>query len=168
MDQHIVSGLYDFPAREYNGLEGRWPSPDPAGLAAVNPADPQTWNRYAYVRNNPLALTDPLGLCGDWAIPIDGGVEVFSGPPCGSGSGSGGGSMGGPSGPRPFTDVVSWRPRPETTGCGNPVLAGNEGSGKASPKPQSPGFTLGIRAPGQTYGACVAANANTYSLGGSV
>jgi RHS repeat-associated protein len=62
MDQHIVSGLYDFPAREYNGLEGRWPSPDPAGLAAVNPADPQTWNRYAYVRNNPLGLSDRTGM----------------------------------------------------------------------------------------------------------
>ncbi|MGH9624431.1 MAG: RHS repeat-associated core domain-containing protein, partial [Bryobacteraceae bacterium] len=68
MDQDFVSGLYDFPAREYNGNEGRWPSPDPAGLAAVNPADPQSWNRYAYVRNSPLGLTDPLGL----APPISG------------------------------------------------------------------------------------------------
>jgi len=25
--------------------------------------DPQSWNAYAYVRNNPLALVDPLGLC---------------------------------------------------------------------------------------------------------
>jgi RHS repeat-associated protein len=57
-----VSGLYDSPAREYNGLEGRWPSPDPAGLAAVNPADPQTWNRYAYVRDSPLGEVDPTGL----------------------------------------------------------------------------------------------------------
>ena len=62
MDQGIVSGLYDFPAREYNSLEDRWPSPDPAGIASVNPADPQTWNRYAYVRNSPLMMTDPLGL----------------------------------------------------------------------------------------------------------
>ena len=37
-------------------------SPDRAGLAAVNPADPQSWNRYAYVMNNPLALIDPSGL----------------------------------------------------------------------------------------------------------
>src|SRR5579875_1689794 len=28
----------------------------------ADPTDPQTWNAYAYVRNNPLALVDPLGL----------------------------------------------------------------------------------------------------------
>jgi RHS repeat-associated protein len=53
--------VYDFPAREY-GIQGRWPSPDPAGLGAVDPTNPQSWNRYAYVGNNPLALTDPMGL----------------------------------------------------------------------------------------------------------
>jgi RHS repeat-associated protein len=41
MNQDTISTAYDFPAREY-GIQGRWPSPDPAGLAAVNPADPQT------------------------------------------------------------------------------------------------------------------------------
>ena len=61
MNQDTASNVYDFPAREY-GIQGRWPSPDPAGLAAVNPMDPQTWNRYAYVRNNPLGLIDPLGF----------------------------------------------------------------------------------------------------------
>jgi RHS repeat-associated protein len=59
--QDTVAGLYDFPAREYS-YQGRWPSPDPAGLAAVNPSNPQSWNRYAYVLNNPMALTDPTGL----------------------------------------------------------------------------------------------------------
>jgi RHS repeat-associated protein len=41
---------------------GRWFTPDPAGLNAVKLADPQTWNMYAYVRNNPTTLTDPSGL----------------------------------------------------------------------------------------------------------
>jgi RHS repeat-associated protein len=61
MNQDTHSNVYDFPAREY-GIQGRWPSPDPAGLASVNPADPQSWNRYAYVRNSPLMLTDPTGM----------------------------------------------------------------------------------------------------------
>lgn len=52
---------YDFLYREY-GNQGRWPSPDPAGLGAVHPSIPQSWNRYAYVLGNPLGLIDPLGL----------------------------------------------------------------------------------------------------------
>jgi RHS repeat-associated protein len=67
--------LYDFPAREY-GIQGRWPSPDPAGLGAVNPSDPQSWNRYAYVLNNPLAATDPTGLCSDGVGSDCGGNSV--------------------------------------------------------------------------------------------
>lgn len=59
--QDTVANIYDFPAREYNNF-GRWSSPDPSGLAAVHPRDPQTLNRYAYVRGNPLAITDPQGL----------------------------------------------------------------------------------------------------------
>ena len=61
MNQDVVSNLYDFPAREY-GIQGRWPSPDPAGLMSAHLRDPQTLNRYAYVRNNPLSLTDSTGL----------------------------------------------------------------------------------------------------------
>jgi RHS repeat-associated protein len=56
-----VSGDYDFLYREYN-TQGRWPSPDPSGQSAANPMNPQSWNRYAYVLNNPLGLTDHLGL----------------------------------------------------------------------------------------------------------
>src|ERR1700694_5520852 len=48
--------------RQYSPSLGRWMHPDPAGLAAVDPSNPQTWNRYAYVTNNPLSFTDPLGL----------------------------------------------------------------------------------------------------------
>jgi len=62
-NQDTVSGDYDFLYREYSD-QGRWPSPDPAGLAAVDPSNPQSWNRYAYVLGNPVAYVDPLGLCG--------------------------------------------------------------------------------------------------------
>jgi RHS repeat-associated protein len=63
MDQDTVSGLYDFPAREYS-IQGRWPSPDPAGFLTADYTNPQSWNGYAYVQNNPVNLIDPLGLCG--------------------------------------------------------------------------------------------------------
>jgi RHS repeat-associated protein len=47
---------------------GRWLTPDPVGKGAVHLDDPQTWNAYGYVRNNPTALTDPEGtsyeVCG--------------------------------------------------------------------------------------------------------
>ncbi len=46
----------------------RWLTPDPAGKGAVRLDDPQTWNMYAYVRNNPTTLTDPSGLAA--ASPI--------------------------------------------------------------------------------------------------
>ncbi len=77
-DNENQSGsLEDFMFRRYNPTQGRWISPDPAGLAAVNPANPQTWNRYAYVVNSPLTITDALGLYGG-----GGG----GGDPCGDGS----------------------------------------------------------------------------------
>jgi len=63
MNQDTVTSDYDFLYREYS-TEGRWPSPDPAGLGAGNPVNPQSWNRYAYVMNNPLGFVDPLGLDG--------------------------------------------------------------------------------------------------------
>jgi RHS repeat-associated protein len=63
---NLSNDLYDFTFREYHPTQGRWISPDPAGLMAVDANDPQTWNRYAYLRGNPLNTTDFLGLwhCG--------------------------------------------------------------------------------------------------------
>lgn len=67
--QWTATGLDDFLFRRYHPVQGRWISPDPAGLAAVDIGDPQTWNRYVYVRNNPLVNIDVLGFkddpCGD-------------------------------------------------------------------------------------------------------
>jgi RHS repeat-associated protein len=59
---------YDFMFRQYDPKQGRWISPDPAGLGAVNMSDPQTWNRYTYVGNHPLQSVDPLGLLRDDCI----------------------------------------------------------------------------------------------------
>ena len=60
--EDTTPGLYDFLFRQYSWSQGRWLVPDPAGLAAVDITNPQTWNRYAYVGNNPLSNVDPLGL----------------------------------------------------------------------------------------------------------
>jgi RHS repeat-associated protein len=56
------SGDDHFPFRYYNEVMGRWLTPDPAGLAAADPTNPQSWNRYAYVMNNPTSFVDPSGL----------------------------------------------------------------------------------------------------------
>lgn len=61
----VPSG-YDRPNRTLHGIQGRWLNPDPAGMAAVDPSNPQSWNRYAYVLNNPLSNIDPLGLFCVW------------------------------------------------------------------------------------------------------
>jgi RHS repeat-associated protein len=54
--------LYDFLYREYQPTQGRWVSPDPAGMAAVDPTNPQSWDRYAYGLGSPCGNLDPLGL----------------------------------------------------------------------------------------------------------
>ena len=68
-DGNMTNTTYYFPERQYRSSQGRWLSPDPAGLAAVDFSNPQSWNRYAYVLNNPLRATDPLGL---WCVWDDG------------------------------------------------------------------------------------------------
>ena len=55
------SGLDYAHARYYANTQARFTSPDPL-MASAHLIEPQSWNRYAYVHNNPVALTDPLGL----------------------------------------------------------------------------------------------------------
>jgi RHS repeat-associated protein len=68
LTQNLVPDEYETPNREYNPTQGRWITPDPSGLAAVDPTNPQSWNRYAYVLNNPLSATDPTGLFCAYAV----------------------------------------------------------------------------------------------------
>jgi RHS repeat-associated protein len=87
---------YDTLNRRYSAAQSRWIMPDPAGLSAVDPSNPQTWNRYAYVMNNPLAMTDMLGLDPH-------GCQGQEGQPCGTGLTCGGGSgLGGGATPCPW------------------------------------------------------------------
>jgi RHS repeat-associated protein len=49
-----------FGARYFSGAMGRFTTPD-APFADQSPEDPQSWNLYGYVRNNPLKFVDPDG-----------------------------------------------------------------------------------------------------------
>ena len=51
-------GFYNYNARLYDPVLGRFISPDSIVQA---PEDPQSLNHYSYVRNNPLIYTDPTG-----------------------------------------------------------------------------------------------------------
>jgi RHS repeat-associated protein len=55
------SGLDYFGARHNTSILGRFMTPDPL-LSSGRPGSPQSWNRYAYVQNNPLGRIDPSGL----------------------------------------------------------------------------------------------------------
>ena len=61
----VDSGLSYMDARYYNSDLGRFISQDPAYLELdrleVQLIDPQSWNSYAYARNNPLINIDPNG-----------------------------------------------------------------------------------------------------------
>ena len=54
------SGLDYFGARYYSSGMGRFASPD-GPTTDEDPANPASWNRYAYTNNRPLFLTDPTG-----------------------------------------------------------------------------------------------------------
>jgi RHS repeat-associated protein len=54
-----TTGLYYYNARYYDPEIGRFISAD---TIVANPANPQYFNRYSYVLNNPLKYTDPSGM----------------------------------------------------------------------------------------------------------
>jgi RHS repeat-associated protein len=59
------TGLMDYRARFYSQSLGRFIQPD---SIIPNPANPQSWNRYSYVRNNPILFNDPTG---HWECDLD-------------------------------------------------------------------------------------------------
>ncbi|MBV9760502.1 MAG: RHS repeat protein [Acidobacteriaceae bacterium] len=60
-ERDAESGLDYFGARYYGSSMGRFMSPDHP-LIDQHPENPQSWNLYAYARNNPLINIDPTGL----------------------------------------------------------------------------------------------------------
>jgi len=149
-----AGGLYDFLYREQSPVQGRWLSPDPARMAAANPADPQSWNRYAYVGNRPLNSVDALGL----VIPV---CDEFD-PDC---IGGGGG------GECPPEDLFCYNgcdptfdfcPLPGGGGGGDGGGGGGGGSGGGSHPPQRKG---GVWANNETLGLPTGLNQAPLGLG---
>ena len=60
-ERDTETGMDFFQARYYGSALGRFTSPDPWN-AGADPMNPQSWNMYAYVNNNPLNSTDPSGM----------------------------------------------------------------------------------------------------------
>ncbi len=56
-----ATGLDYANNRYYSNAYGRFMTPDPY-RASGGPADPQSWNRYAYTRGDPVNRFDPAGL----------------------------------------------------------------------------------------------------------
>src|SRR5262249_55483633 len=68
-ERDAESGLDYFGARHYSDAIGRFTTVDPIYSWQENIVDPQRWNRYVYVRNNPLRLSDPDGREITYATP---------------------------------------------------------------------------------------------------
>jgi RHS repeat-associated protein len=60
-EEAALGSLYDYGARFYSPSLNRFISPD---TIVPSPGNPQSLNRYSYVRNSPLNCTDPSGHCG--------------------------------------------------------------------------------------------------------
>src|SRR5581483_8565601 len=104
------TGVDFFNARYYGSALGRFTSPDPANIGA-DMTDPQTWNGYSYVRNNPMIYTDPSGEnLVDWFSGIWDSIYGFFG-----GGGGGGASC------DPNVSCFS------TTGYGTPLSSNSTG-----------------------------------------
>lgn len=74
-ERDTESGLDNFGARYYASAMGRFTSPDPVVVTPERFYDPQQFNLYSYVRNDPLRFIDPTGmilqLSGDVAAAKD-------------------------------------------------------------------------------------------------
>jgi len=85
------TGMDFMNARYYSSTLGRFTSPDPY-LGSMSLTNPQSFNRYTYVQNNPLIFVDPSGLECVWD---DGSYDSANDPNTGSQSKCEGGSSGG-------------------------------------------------------------------------
>ena len=131
------SGLDYFGARYYGSTLGRFLSVDPAS-AGADPTNPQSWNAYSYVLNNPLSNTDPNGqdICADGSY-----ADV-----CVTDQGL------------PPIDTVPFPAAPYTP---PPPAAINPGLVQPPSLPPKTGTT-------QTFSQCMAAHATDFSIAGAL
>jgi RHS repeat-associated protein len=61
-ERDAETGLDYFGARYMSAAQGRFTSTDPIFIAKHKISDPQQWNLYSYVANNPLKFVDPSGM----------------------------------------------------------------------------------------------------------
>jgi RHS repeat-associated protein len=87
-DRSEATGLDYAVNRFYSPQQGRFTQVDPIGMSAAELANPQSLNLYAYVENDPVNSSDPLGLDGMEFV-----FRPFPVPP-GGGGGGGGPSIG--------------------------------------------------------------------------
>jgi RHS repeat-associated protein len=125
------TGLDHTLNRKYDSTLGRWLTPDPK---RGDTSDPQSLNRYAYVLDNPLAMSDPVGLFAPNPCWVDPALCFPS--PVGLG-GSGGGASGEGGGPC-SNIVMAGGHRPHLTPCGS----GSAGGGSACSKKDLNFFNL--------------------------
>jgi RHS repeat-associated protein len=71
----VSMGLNHMNGRVQDAITGRFLSPDPN---IPDPGNPQSFNRYSYVNNNPLTFVDPTGF-DDTSLPIIGNAGGGSG-----------------------------------------------------------------------------------------
>ena len=66
MERNETTNMAHTLWRQYDSFSARWTSPDPYG-GSMEPVNPQSFNRYTYVNNDPVNLVDQLGLM--WNLP---------------------------------------------------------------------------------------------------
>lgn len=75
-EKDVETDLDFAQARMYKNSHGRFTAPDPL-ISSAGLDNPQTFNRYIYVGNNPINITDPSGL--NWCKGRDNKIQWVDG-----------------------------------------------------------------------------------------